>query len=157
MHTMKQLIYKLDQMNLDYYEVESDINDDISIQLTDFDQLCLFIKKHNIDTVFYRFEYVSAEDLQITDKILDDLHIDNEIIDVMQKDFNPDIIIGSVVSDNPATPEEKPHLRTGWGRQRGLWVSPRMGRRLQLDTWLSLACILFHEWIEHSCTKVYYH
>lgn len=27
--------------------------------------------------------------------------------DVMQKDFNPDIIIGSVVSDNPATPEEK--------------------------------------------------
>ena len=88
MHTMKQLIYKLDQMNLDYYEVESDINDDISIQLTDFDQLCLFIKKHNIDTVFYRFEYVSAEDLQITDKILDDLHIDNEIIDVMQKDFD---------------------------------------------------------------------
>ena len=27
MHTIKQLIYKLDQMNLDYYEVESDIND----------------------------------------------------------------------------------------------------------------------------------
>jgi NTE family protein len=27
--------------------------------------------------------------------------------DVMQKDFNPDIIIGSVVSDNPAIPDEK--------------------------------------------------
>ena len=64
----------------------------------------------------------------------------------LQKNFLP-----------PATPEEKPRLRTGWGRWRGLWVSPRMGCRLQLDTWLSLACILFHEWIEHSCTKLYYH
>lgn len=58
-------------------------------------------------------------------------------------------------SGAPDTPEEKPHLRTGWGRQRGLWVSPRREGRLQLDTWLSLACVLFREWIEHNCMKSY--
>lgn len=40
----------------------------------------------------------------------------------------------------PATPEEKSRLRTGWGRRRGLWVSPRSWGRLQLGTRLSLTC-----------------
>lgn len=88
MHTIHQLISALEQLALDYYETESEIIEDSSIQLLDFDKLCQFIKKHSIDTVFYHFEFLSAEDLLITDEILGELHIDDDIIDVMQKDFD---------------------------------------------------------------------
>ena len=88
MHTQKLLLKKFEEMNLDHYETESDINEKISIRLKNFDQLCLFIKNHSIDTVFYHFEFAAAEALQITDDILNDLHIDDEIISVMQRDFD---------------------------------------------------------------------
>lgn len=77
----------LKEMNLDYYETASDISEETSIQLFDFEQLCLFIQKHNIDTVFYHYDYASADDLQITGNILADLHIDEEILAVMKQDF----------------------------------------------------------------------
>ncbi len=88
MHTVKQLLGKLNERKLDHYEMASTINEEASIQLMDFEQLYHFIQKHNIDTVFYHFKYISAEDLQITEGVLDDLHIDDEIIDVMREDFN---------------------------------------------------------------------
>ena len=88
MHAIEELISKLNEMNLDYYEMVSDINEDIAIQLVDLKQLHLFMQKHNIDTVFYRFEYVSSDDLQITEDVLRELHIDDEIIAVMQRDFD---------------------------------------------------------------------
>lgn len=87
MHTAKQLISKLNELHLDYYEMASDINEDVAIQLVDFEQLFLFLKKHNIDTVFYHFEYPSADGLQITEDVLIELHIDEDIIEVMKKDF----------------------------------------------------------------------
>jgi hypothetical protein len=87
MHTAKQLINKLNELHLDYYEMASDINEDVAIQLVDFEQLFLFLKKHNIDTVFYRFEFPSADVLQITEDVLSELHIDDDIIEVMKKDF----------------------------------------------------------------------
>jgi len=88
MYTKEQLINKLNEMNIHYYEMISDINEDASIQLESIEQLFLFIKKHGIDTVFYRFQYMSAEGLQITEDVLDDLNIDDEIIEVMQEDFD---------------------------------------------------------------------
>ena len=87
MHTKEQLIKTFNNMNLDYYETESDINEKISIQLKNFEQLCLFIQKHNIDTVFYHLEFSSAEALQITGNVINELRIDDEIIGVMQHDF----------------------------------------------------------------------
>lgn len=88
MHTKEQLIERLEAMNLDCYEMVSDIKEDTSIQLADFEQLCLFIKKNNINVIFYRFEYPSTEDMQITEDVLDDLRIDDEIAQVMQEDFD---------------------------------------------------------------------
>ena len=88
MRTEKQLLQILNDNGIDYYEMASEINEDVSIQLVDFEQLCLFVKKHNIDTVFYRFEYPSADGLQITEEAIAELHIDDEIIAVMQKDFD---------------------------------------------------------------------
>lgn len=94
MYTKELLINKLNEMNIDCYEMASDINEHLSIQLESFEQLFLFIKQHNIDTVFYRFEYVSADDLQITEGVLDDLYTDDEIfeiievIEAMQGDFD---------------------------------------------------------------------
>lgn len=88
MQTVKQLLSALNEGNFDYYEIASSINEEASIQLVDFKQLCCFMKKHNINTVFYHLEYICAEDLQITEGVLDDLHIDDEIIDVMREEFN---------------------------------------------------------------------
>lgn len=88
MRTEKQLLQILNDNGIDYYEMASEINEDVAIQLVDFEQLCLFVKKHNIDTVFYRFEYPSADGLQITEEAIAELHIDDEIIAVMQKDFD---------------------------------------------------------------------
>lgn len=88
MYTVKQLINKLNELSLDYYEMISDINEDMAIQLVDLEQLCRFIKKHNTGTVFYRFEYPSADGLQITEDVLSELHIDDDIIEVMKEDFN---------------------------------------------------------------------
>lgn len=88
MRTEKQLLQILNDNGIDYYEMASEINEDVAIQLVDFEQLCLFVKKHNIDTVFYRFEYSSADGLQITEEAIAELHIDDEIIAVMQKDFD---------------------------------------------------------------------
>ena len=48
MHTAKQLINKLNELHLDHYEMASDINEDVAIQLVDFEQLFLFLKKHNV-------------------------------------------------------------------------------------------------------------
>ena len=87
MHTEKQLIDKLNELHLDYYEMASDINEDVAIQLVDFEQLFLFLKKHNIDTVFYRFEYPSADALQITEDVLSKLYIDDVIMEIIKKDF----------------------------------------------------------------------
>ena len=87
MHTVDNLLSEMHEMNLDYYEIVSEINEDEAIQLVEFEQLCTFLKKHKIDTVFYRFEYMDAEDLQITDQVLNDLNVDDEIIEVMQKTF----------------------------------------------------------------------
>ena len=88
MHTEKQLLQILNDNGIYCYEMASDINEDVAIQLVDFEQLFLFIKKHNVGTVFYHFEYPSADGLQITEDILSELHIDDDIIEVMKKDFD---------------------------------------------------------------------
>lgn len=87
MLTEQQLLQILNDNEIDCYEMASEINEDAAIQLVDFEQLCLFVKKHNIDTVFYRFEYPSADGLQITEDVLSELRIDDEIIAVLEKDF----------------------------------------------------------------------
>lgn len=87
MLTKKQLIDKFSEMNINCYEVLSDINEETAFRLTNFEQLCLFANNHNIDAVFYRFEYASAEDLEITDSLLDELEMDLEIRTVMRFDF----------------------------------------------------------------------
>ena len=88
MLTEKQLLQKLNDNGVDCYEMASEINEDVAIQLVDFEQLCRFVKNHNIDTAFYSLEYPSSEGLQITEDVLTELHIDDEIIAVMQKNFD---------------------------------------------------------------------
>ncbi len=94
MYTKELLINKLNEMDIDCYEMASDINEHLSIQLESLEQFFLFIMRHNIDTVFYRFGYASADDLQITEDVLDDFYMndefyaDIEVIEAMQSDFD---------------------------------------------------------------------
>lgn len=87
MLTKKDLIHRLSEISLDFYETVSDVSDDNTIQLADLDALFTFISRHGIDTVFFHYDYATAEELQITDSILDKLNIDEEIHSVMQTTF----------------------------------------------------------------------
>ena len=98
MRTEKQLLQILNDNGIDCYEMASEINEDVAIQLVDFEQLFLFLKKHNIDTVFYRFEFPSADVLQITEDVLSELHIDDDIIEVMKKDFEETMAVSKDVT-----------------------------------------------------------
>ena len=84
MLTKKQLIDKFTKMNMNCYEVLSDISEETAFRLTNFEQLCLFANNHNIDAIFYCFEYASAENLEITDSLLDELEMDLEIRMIMR-------------------------------------------------------------------------
>lgn len=81
------LLKKLIDKQLHYYETVSDVSEDASIQLSGLDSLFTFMNQHSIDTVFFHFDYAAAEDLQITDPVLDTLNIDDDIRSVMKTTF----------------------------------------------------------------------
>lgn len=83
-----QLIQKLTAMNLDCYETASDINENISIQLLNFDEFCRFVRSHNIDTVFFHYCYAAPEELQITDDVIAQLKLDSDVLEILQEKFD---------------------------------------------------------------------
>lgn len=87
MITKELLLSKLSDMDLKCYETASDVSELAAIQMISLEQLLEFIVKHKIDTVFYHYDFVSAELLQITDEVIADLDIDDEIARILQGDF----------------------------------------------------------------------
>ena len=83
----KELTRKLSEQNLDFYETVSDVLDDNAIELGNLEELLTFISRHGIDTIFFHYDYATAEELQITDMVIDKLNIDEEIQAVMQTTF----------------------------------------------------------------------
>ena len=87
MLSKEQLLEKLSMMGLDVYETISDVIEDTSIQLVNFEELCRFIKNHNIDTVFYHYSYVDEENLQIDDEILEKVRPGKIMLELMEQEI----------------------------------------------------------------------
>ena len=87
MYSKKDIIEKLKLLGCMSYETLSNVDENTAIRLLDFEALFSFIEKHSIGTAFYCFEYASAEDLQITESLIDEMCIDDEILSVVQADF----------------------------------------------------------------------
>ena len=87
MYSKKAIVEKLELLGCTCYETRSNVDENTAIRLLDFTSLFSFIKKHNIDTVFYCFEYASVEDLQITGSLVEEMRIDDEILSVVKADF----------------------------------------------------------------------
>ena len=88
MRTKEQLERVLEELQLDCYETLSDITEERAVQMLGFEELCSFAKRKNIDTVFYYFDYIKAEELQIDDVVIRKLNIDGEMIEVAQTGFD---------------------------------------------------------------------
>lgn len=83
----KELISKLSEKNLDFYETVSDVPDDNAIELEHLEELLTFVSRRGIDTIFFHYDHATAEELQITDLVIDKLNIDEEIQEAMQATF----------------------------------------------------------------------
>lgn len=84
----EQLVQTLKAMKLDVYETVSDVEQDSSIQLLNFDELCRFIQKHNVDTVFYHYAYTSSEALEIDNEVIEQLNVDGDMLEVLEEKFD---------------------------------------------------------------------
>lgn len=81
------LVNKLTSLNLDVYETETDVIQERAIQLSNLEELCRFLQKHSISTVFFHYSYVSAETLEISAEVIETLRVDNEILELMEEKF----------------------------------------------------------------------
>lgn len=67
-----KLIIFLNNNGFDVFNVTIQPNEKNVIQFKSFDNLLVFAKKHNIDTLFYQYIYISENDLIIDEDIIHD-------------------------------------------------------------------------------------
>ena len=88
MISMEDIQRKCKQLGLICYETDNDICEEASVKLCSLDDFLSFVKNSHTSIVFYHYDYADAESLQITQEVLEDLHIDDDVLEVAQDDLD---------------------------------------------------------------------
>ena len=88
MRTEKELLELLKDVDMVGYNVNAEIDKSNSMELASIEELIHFSCKHDIDSMFYCYNFIDEELLEINDEVISNLRLDENVLSVLQNEFD---------------------------------------------------------------------